>query len=152
MKRSDICVVSAVYLIALAFFVMTVQLPDEAQTYPMGLIIGMALLNTLFLIQQLAKAWAAGVLTKTENDFPTIFSTLLPRQFAFALAGCLLFLVLMYSVGYYAASILYLVGTLFFFKVPSKWILMTLVALVALVYAVFTLFLKVPLPAGVLFS
>ena len=91
MKRSDICVVSAVYLIALAFFVMTVQLPDEAQTYPMGLIIGMALLNTLFLIQQLAKAWAAGVLTKTENDFPTIFSTLLPRQFAFVLAGCLLF-------------------------------------------------------------
>ena len=152
MKRSDICVVSAVYLIALAFFVMTVQLPDEAQNYPMGLIIGMALLNTLFLIQQLAKAWAAGVLTKTENDFPTIFSTLLPRQFAFVLAGCLLFLVLMYSVGYYAASILYLVGTLFFFKVPSKWILMTLVALVALVYAVFTLFLKVPLPAGVLFS
>lgn len=152
MKRSDICVVSAIYLIALAFFVMTVQLPDEAQTYPMGLIIGMALLNTLFLIQQLAKAWAAGSLTKTENDFPKIFSTLLPRQFAFVLAGCLLFLVLMYSVGYYAASVIYLVGTLFFFKVPSKWILMTLVALVALVYAVFTLFLKVPLPAGVLFS
>ena len=74
------------------------------------------------------------------------------RQFAFVVAGCLLFLVLMYTVGYYAASAIYLVGSLLFFKVPARWILITLVVLVALVYAVFTLFLKVPLPAGVLFS
>ncbi len=151
MKRSDICVVGAIYLVALAFFVMTLDLPEEAQTYPLGLIIGMTLLNTLFLGQQIVKAWAAGTLT-TKNDFPEIFSGMIWRQFAFVVAGCLLFLVLMYSVGYYAASAIYLVGSLLFFKVPARWILITLVVLVALVYAVFTLFLKVPLPAGVLFS
>lgn len=151
MKRSDICVVSVIYLIALAFFVMTVQLPEEAQTYPLGLIIGLTLLNTLFLAQQLLKAYAAGSL-KTHNDFPEIFKGLLFGQFAFVLAGCFVFLVLMYTVGYYAASVIYLVGSLLFFRLPTKWIVMTLVCLVALVYAVFTLFLKVPLPAGVLFS
>jgi len=151
MKRSDICVVGAIYLIALAFFVMTLELPEEAQTYPLGLIVGMTLINTLFLGQQLAKAWASGSLT-TKNDFPEIFSGMIWRQFAFVVAGCLLFLVLMYTVGYYAASAIYLVGSLLFFKVPARWILITLVVLVALVYAVFTLFLKVPLPAGVLFS
>ena len=33
-----------------------------------------------------------------------------------------------------------------------RWIALTLVTLVALIYAVFTLFLKVPLPTGVLFG
>ena len=58
----------------------------------------------------------------------------------------------MYTVGYYIAGAVYLVGTLLFFKVNLRWIALTLVTLVALIYAVFTLFLKVPLPTGVLFG
>ena len=130
---------------------MTIDLPEEAQTYPMGLIIGMTLLNTLYLGQQLAKAWAKGELREI-NDFPEIFKGLLPGQFLVVLVGCVLFLVLMYVVGYYAACIVYLVGTLLYFKLSPTWILATLLSLVALVYAVFTVFLKVPLPAGLLFA
>lgn len=151
MKKSDICVISVIYAVALFFFVMTVQLPEAAQTYPLGLIIALAVLNTLYLAQCLVKAAAAGR-KGIVNDFPEIFKELLPRQFAFVLGGCVLFLVLMYTVGYYIAGALYLIGTLLYFKVPPRWIAVTLVVLVALVYFAFTKFLNVPLPAGILFS
>lgn len=97
------------------------------------------------------RAWKAGALT-VANDIPEIFKGFQPLQFFFVAGGCALFLVLMYTVGYYVAGAVYLVGTLLFFKVRMRWIALTLVTLVALIYAVFTLFLKVPLPAGVLFA
>ena len=68
------------------------------------------------------------------------------------LAGCACFLVMMYTIGYYAAAVIYLVGMLLYFRLPVKWIGLTLIVLVALVYAVFSLFLKVPLPVGILFA
>ncbi len=151
MKRSDLCVVGVIYAVSLAFFIMNVQLPEEAQTYPMGLIIALAGLNTLYLLQCLMKAWKAGTLS-IANDIPEIFKGFQPKQFFFVTGGCALFLVLMYTVGYYIAGAIYLVGTLLFFKVDMRWIAITLVTLVALIYAVFTLFLKVPLPTGMLFA
>ena len=48
MKKSDFAVVGATYAIALFFYVMTVELPPEAQTYPLGLIIALADLNTIY--------------------------------------------------------------------------------------------------------
>lgn len=151
MKRSDLCVVGVIYAVALAFFVMTGDLPEEAQTYPMGLIITLAGLNTLFLLQCLMKARKSGTLS-VANDIPDIFKGFQARQFFVVAGGCAAFLVLMYTVGYYLAGALYIVGTLLFFRVRLQWIAITLVTLVALIYAVFTLFLKVPLPTGILFA
>lgn len=151
MKRSDICVVGVIYAVALAFFLMTIELPEEAQTYPLGLIFALAGLNTLFLGQCLLRAWKNGT-HGFNNDFPDIFKGFQPTQFFVVCAGCALFLVLMYTVGYYLAGAIYLVGTLLFFRVRPVWIALTLVTLVALIYAVFTLFLKVPLPVGMLFD
>lgn len=151
MKRSDAIVVGVIYAVALFFFWACGELPEEAQTYPVGLIVALAVLNTVFLVQCLLKAVAQGGLSMVD-DLPEIFSGFQARQFFFVLGGCIVFLVLMETVGYYLAAALYLVGSLLFFRVPVKWILLTFVVLVALVYAVFTLFLKVPLPAGMLFS
>lgn len=151
MKRSDAIVIGVIYAIALFFFCACKALPEEAQTYPLGLIAALAGLNTLFLVQCILKAVAEGRV-KILNDFPEVFKGFQAKQFCFVLGGCVVFLCLMQTIGYYAAGALYLVGTLLFFRVPAKWIGLTLVVLVALVYAVFTLFLKVPLPAGMLFS
>lgn len=86
------------------------------------------------------------------SDFAEIFKGMQLKQFLSVLVGCTLFLVMMYTIGYYAAAVIYLVGTLLYFRVSKLWIGLTLVTLVALVYAVFSMFLKVPLPVGVLFS
>lgn len=151
MKTSDICVIGVIYAIALFFFLQTIVLPEEAQTYPLGLIAALTVLNTLFLIQCVVKAAKAGTLS-IHCDFGEIFKGMQAVQFASVLIGCGLFLVMMYTIGYYAAAVIYLVGTLLYFRMPKLWIAMTLVTLVALVYAVFSLFLKVPLPTGILFA
>lgn len=82
MKRSDLCVVGVIYAVSLAFFIMTVELPEEAQTYPMGLIIALAGLNTFYLIQCLMKAWKAGRFS-VANDLPEVFNGFQPLQFFF---------------------------------------------------------------------
>lgn len=151
MKRSDLCVVVVIYAVAIAFFLMTIELPEEAQTYPMGLILTLAGLNTLFLLQCLVKAYRVGSLT-FKNDFPDIFNDFQATQFFVVCGGCALFLIMMYTIGYYAAGAIYLVATLYYFKVRVQWIALTLATLVALIYAVFTIFLKVPLPTGILFG
>ena len=61
-------------------------------------------------------------------------------------------MLLMHVAGFYIASIGYLVGTLAFLRVPRWHIVLTVVVMAALIYAVFTLFLKVPLPVGLLFK
>ena len=87
MKKSDFAVVGATYAIALFFYVMTVELPPEAQTYPLGLIIALAVLNTLYLGQATVK-WMR---TKTiENDLPVIFKDFQFLQFFGVIAGCVL--------------------------------------------------------------
>lgn len=151
MKTSDICVIGVIYAVALFFFLQTILLPEEAQTYPLGLIAALAGLNSLYLIQCVMKAVKAGRL-RIHCDFGEIFKGMQVTQFASVLAGCACFLVMMYTIGYYAAAVIYLVGTLLYFRLPVKWIGLTLIVLVALVYAVFSLFLKVPLPVGILFA
>ncbi len=149
MKKSDFGVIGFIYAVALCFYIMTVELPQEAQTYPLGLIIAMSVLNTIYLGQCLVK-WMAS--RTVENDFPVIFKNFQPRQFAGVILGCVLFLVLMRYAGYYIAATLYLIGTMLFLKVHKLHILIVLVVLVALIWAVFTKFLQVPLPQGVLFN
>ena len=63
-----------------------------------------------------------------------------------------LYLVLMYFCGYYVSTALYLIGSLLFLKVPMKYNLMTVVVMIMMVTVVFSYFLKVPLPTGLLFG
>ena len=148
MKRSDIGVIAFIYATCLFFGLPSLKLADGAGVYPGCLCIALAVLNTIYLLCQLVKLRASGI----ENDLPGIFKTFLPKQFfvLFAL-GCV-YLVLMWLVGFYASTLIYLVSSLLFLKVPKLHIAMTIGVLALLVYLAFTLFLKVPLPLGILFE
>ena len=86
------------------------------------------------------------------NDLPDLFAGFQWKQFAFICLGCVGYMLLMHVAGFYIASICYLVGMLAFLRVPRWHIVLTVVVMAALIYAVFTLFLKVPLPVGLLFK
>lgn len=151
MTRSDIGVIAIIYATCLLFFFMTLNLATAAQIYPMCLIAGLATLNTLYLIRRLVG------LLKTPNrslvnDLPEIFKGFLPAQFFFVLGACAAYIGLLYVIGFYLTSLLYLVGVLLWFKIRILYIAATTLLLGALVYGVFTLFLKVPLPKGFLFD
>lgn len=149
MKKSDIPVVCIIYAIAIAFLIMTLQLPEAAQVYPLVLISALISVNTLYIIRTYL------LFRKNhhiENDYPIVFKGFLPLQFFGVFIAIGVYLVLMYFCGYYISTVLYLAGSLLFLKVPMKYNLMTVVVMIVMVAVVFSYFLKVPLPTGLLFG
>ncbi len=149
MKKSDFGVIACLYFIGFAFLAMTLQLPEAAQSYPLFLISLLLGLVTLYLITRLVMY----ARTRTiEDDIKKRFSGFQPKQFFGVCVFGILYLVLMYWAGYYISSILFLVGCMLFLRVKPLYILLATVFLMVLVYCVFSMFLKVPLPAGMLFG
>lgn len=149
MKKSDISVCAVIYGICLFFLYMTIQLPEDAQTYPLCLISALAVLNTLYLGRAVRERIRDGV---SVDDLRESFAGFKPGQFVVC---CLLFIgymVLLWLTGFYIASVVYLVVCMAFLRVPKLHILITTVVLSVVIWAVFTLFLKVPLPVGLLFK
>ena len=148
MKHSDIGVVAIMYGVCAFFCALTLKLPRAAQIYPLCLEAGLALLNTLYLGRCLLRLRREGLV----GDLPEVYRGFRAGQFfGIALAGVFA-LVLMYLAGFYIASLAYLAGVMLFLKVPARHLLLTVGVLALLIYAVFTLFLKVPLPKGALFG
>ena len=149
MKKSDFPVIAIIYAIGFWFLAMTLDLPEEAQTYPLVLISALLAVNTLYMVNQVLN-WRK---TRTvENDVAKSFSGFIPLQFFGIVAWCVGYLVLMDLTGYYLTTFVYLVGSMLFLKVPKIHITITVAALALMTYMVFTWFLKVPLPVGTLFG
>lgn len=166
MTRSDIGIVAIIYATCLLFFTMTLRLKAAAQIYPLCLIGGLALLNTLYLGTRLWRLFGSraaqeapgdetaktGGRAALANDLPEIFAGFVPGQFLFIVIASVAYLVLMHFVGFYPAGLVYMIAVMRRLRVPPLHMGITLAVLGALIYAVFTLFLKVPLPRGILFG
>lgn len=166
MTRSDIGIVAIIYATCLLFLTMTLKLKAAAQVYPLCLIGGLALLNTLYLATRLWRLFgdraaqdapggehaAASARRALVNDLPEIFANFLPGQFIFIVIASVAYLALMHFVGFYLAGLVYMLAVMWRLRVPPLHMGITLAVLGALIYAVFTLFLKVPLPRGILFG
>lgn len=165
MTRSDIGIVVIIYATCLLFLTMTLKLKAAAQVYPLCLIGGLALLNTLYLGTRLWRllggraaqdvpgdAKGPGARAALVNDLPEIFANFVPGQFLFIVIASVAYLALMHFVGFYPAGFVYMLAVMRRLRVPPLHMGVTLAVLGALIYAVFTLFLKVPLPRGILFG
>lgn len=147
MKKTDIGVVGVVYAIALFFLVMTRELPKQAQAYPLFIIVLLLGLTTLYVIQMVLAAKKHGIQSGIED-----FKGFLPKQFFPILGMMIAYLVIMYFVGFYIATLLFMVSCLLFLKVKKWQIFLSTVVILLLVYSAFTLFLGVKLPMGILFT
>ncbi|MBO6002209.1 MAG: tripartite tricarboxylate transporter TctB family protein [Desulfovibrio sp.] len=149
MKRSDIGVVAVIYAICLLFFVMTLNLPEQAQTYPLCLLAGLFFLNTVYI----GRAVLAYRRDKAMvDDVSESFGTFQAGQFFGTVALGVLYMVLLWLAGFYISTVLYMLAAMLFLRVPRLHIAVTAGAMLGIIYAVFTLFLKVPLPVGLLFK
>lgn len=154
MTRSDIGVIAVIYAICLLFLYMTLQLKAAAQIYPLALIAIVAILDTLYLIKCLGKAFEAKKAGRQgfTNDLPELFNGFMPRQFFFVVTACIAYLALLRWFGFYLTSFIYMVGVMVWLRVKISQMCITILVLGIMVYSVFTLFLKVPLPKGILFG
>ena len=147
MKKSELSVVVFMLAFCAFFFYETIQLPPLAQHYPL-FVIGLLAFLTILKFINMFLAYMKD--KKIIDDFSTVWASFLPKQFSTMFLGFLGFFGLMYFLGFYVASLAFLLYALVFFKIPRKYIALTLVVMLVIVYAVFTWFLNVPLPAGVI--
>jgi hypothetical protein len=147
MKKSDLGVVAVLYGIVIWFTVMTLDFPPEAQTYPLCLLAAIGFLTTLYLVLQIIRWKKTG---EVEDDMAKSFEGFLPVQFFVSFLLCVGYLLAMHFIGYYVASVAYLALGLLFLKVPLKHAGITIVMIMIVIYVVFSMFLRVPLPRGVL--
>lgn len=148
MKKIDFGVVIAMYAICAAAFVSAAKLDADSQIYPhfcTGLLFA---LTTLYLVQMLVAAKKYG----TESGVKEVFADFLPKQFFVCLAAVIAYMLLMYVVGFYISTIIFLVALLLYLKVPVLHSAIAVTAIVLLVYLAFSKFLGVRLPLGLLFK
>ncbi|MCI6259040.1 MAG: tripartite tricarboxylate transporter TctB family protein [Spirochaetia bacterium] len=147
MKKSDIILTVAIYIITAFFFAMVMQYEPAVRIYPCFVMGVLFVLNTIYLIKCMivfAKE------KKIENDFAEMFKDFEIRQYLFVFFASLAYVVLICLAGFYIATLIYLTGVLKFLKVPVKYILITVVVFGCIIYGAFSQFLHVPLPAGLL--
>ncbi|MEG1658123.1 MAG: tripartite tricarboxylate transporter TctB family protein [Oscillibacter sp.] len=148
MKKTDLGVVGFMYAVCIIFFALTQQIKVEARAYPTFVIILLFALTTLFVVQLFFEAKRSGVISGVKE----VFDGFIPKQFFIVFAMILLYLVAMYCIGFYISTVIFIVSSLLFLKVPKWQIILTTLAIIALVYGAFTLFLGVKLPMGLLFK
>ena len=147
MKRSDIGFSIMMYAIMALFLIPLLSYPSAVRIYPMLILILYFLLTTAYLLAQLRNYKRSGI---KHNDFKEIFEGFLPRQILIIAGLILLYFLLIPRLGFYVTTGLFMLATMLYLKVPVKHIVISLVVFFALLYGVFTLFLNVPLPTGLL--
>ena len=145
MKKSDIGLIGAIYGITAFFFVLVIQYKPEVRIYPFFVMAVLCTLNTVFLIKQLV---AFAKTKKVENDYKTIFKQFELKQFTVVFLFSLIYVCVIDIIGFYPASLLYLIGTLLFLKVHILSIALTLILFGSVIFTAFSKFLRVPLPSG----
>ena len=147
MKKTDIGVVVVMYAVCAFFYYMTKQLKAESQVYPLFTITLLFGLTTLYLLQMLFRAKMHGV----ESGVDEVFNGFEKLQFFVCLICVISYLVLVNLLGFFSATILFMLAVLIFLRVPVKHIIITVVALNVMIYVAFVQFLSVRLPSGILF-
>ena len=147
MKKTDIGVVVFMYAICAFFYVHMLQLQTNSQTYPRFTIVLLFGLTTLYLLQMLMNAKKHGV----ESGVDKVFDGFQIVQFFVCLAMVIVYLLLMKFLGFFVATIVFMLAALTFLGVPKVHTLIAVVAINLLVYFAFVQFLGVKLPAGLLF-
>nr|WP_236784693.1 tripartite tricarboxylate transporter TctB family protein [Alteribacter salitolerans] len=129
-------------VIGAVFFYQTLSFPEGAQMYPrfiIGIMVGLAL---LLLIQTFIK--------KPDTSYKKLFGHIHWKRFIGVLVFSFLYLILINQIGFFVTTVVYLVGTMVFLRATVKTIAIAVPSFVLVLYLIFSEFLNVPLPSGIL--
>ena len=104
-------------------------------------------LTTLYLAQMILNAKKHGV----ESGVDKVFDGFQIVQFFVCLALVIVYLLMMKFLGFFVATIVFMIAALLYLGVPKVHTAIAVVAINLLVYFAFVQFLGVKLPAGLLF-
>ena len=148
MQKTDIGVVLFMYAVCAYWFSETVKLKADSQTYPRFTIALLFGLTTLYLVQMLVRAKKNGV----ESGVDKVFDGFQAVQFLGCFVAVLVYFALMYTLGFYISTVIFMVAVMLFLRVPILHTAIAVVAINVLIYLAFSKFLGVTLPVGILFK
>lgn len=147
MKKTDIGVVAFMYAVCAFFYSHMLKLEANSQTYPRFTIVLLFGLTTLYLLTMVMNARKYGV----ESGVDKVFNGFQAMQFFVCLCLVIVYLIMMNYLGFFIATIVFMIAALLFLRVPVVHTAIAVVAINLLVYLAFVKFLGVKLPAGILF-
>ena len=147
MKKTDIGVVAFMYAVCAFFYVYSNKLSSGSRTYPLFTIALLFFLTTFYLVQMILAARKFGV----ESGVNTVFGGFKPAQFFVTLALTVVYFFMMKYLGFFTASIVFMLAALLYLRVPVLATAIAVVAMNLLIYVAFVKFLGVKLPRGLLF-
>ena len=148
MQKTDIGIVVVMYAICAYWYVETLKLKAESQTYPLFTIALLFGLTTLYLVQMLFRAKKNGV----ESGLDQVFNGFQAVQFLVCFVCVLGYLALIYLLGFFPSTIIFMLAVMLFLRVPIPHTAIAIVVLNILIYFAFVRFLGVKLPVGILFK
>jgi len=146
MKKTDIGVVAFMYAVCAFFYVYSFDLHEDSLTYPRFTIILLFGLTTLYLIQMIIAARKFGV----ESGVDTVFAGFKSAQFFISFAFTIVYFFLMKYLGFFSATVLFMVAALVYLKVPVIHSVIAVIGVNVMIYVAFVEFLGVRLPKGFL--
>lgn len=147
MKKTDIGVVAFMYAVCAFFYVYSFDLSEESKSYPIFTIALLFGLTTLYLIQMIISARKFGV----ESGVDTVFAGFKVKQFVLSVVLTIVYFLIIKFVGFFTATVIFMVASFIYLKVPKLHALIATVAMNLLIYLAFVQFLGVRLPKGLLF-
>lgn len=145
-KKTDIGVVAFMYLFCGFFYWQSFSLSEESSTYPRFTIALLFGLTTFYLVNMIVNARRNGV----ESGADEVFAGFKPVQMLVCVGLTLLYLLMMKYLGFFSASVVFMVAALLYLKVPVLHTVIAVVSINLLIYCAFVLFLGVRLPEGLL--
>jgi len=146
MKKTDIGVVAFMYAVCAFFYVYSNQLSEGSKSYPRFTIALLFGLTTLYLIQMIIAARKFGV----ESGVDTVFAGFKSAQFFISFALTIVYFFLMKYLGFFSATVLFMVAALVYLKVPVIHSVIAVIGVNVMIYVAFVEFLGVRLPKGFL--
>ena len=146
MKKTDIGVVGFMYAVCAFFYVYSFELSDSSKSYPRFTIALLFGLTTIYLFQMILNARRFGV----ESGVDEVFEGFKPAQFFVSTILAVVYFFLMKYLGFFSATIIYMIAALVYLRVPVVHSVITVVGVNVMIYVAFVLFLGVRLPKGLL--
>lgn len=140
-KYDRILTIGLIILEAL-YFCMIKSLPEKAAKYPLFVLALLIILTIVLGIKSFT--------TKIEKEKSEIFQGFQEKQFIFIVVLSAIYIFGIEKIGFFISSFVYLIVIMVGLKSNIKWAVISSIVFCLLIYSIFVVFLKVPVPNGIL--
>lgn len=146
--NQDVFISVFLLIIAILFYILTFDLPNEASMFPVILVIMLSLFSIFIILTGIKRNEF-----ESHGDDESKLTVSLLKSPLFTFLGIFLYSFFITIIGFFPSTIIFIVLYLYINNFRSiKAITITVIAIVAFVYLLFVYQLNVNLPIGILFE